>query len=72
VNSPATAPTPGTVNSGSGGGGGYTPNFGAAGGSGIVIVRYAGSPRATGGTITQVGGYTIHTFTSSGHLVVFA
>lgn len=36
------------------------------GGPGIVIVRYAGTPVATGGTITQVGGYTIHTFTSNG------
>jgi len=25
-----------------------------------------GTPVATGGTITQVGGYTIHTFTSGG------
>jgi hypothetical protein len=39
---------------------------GAAGGSGIVIVRYLGSQRATGGTVTSSGGYTIHTFTSSG------
>jgi hypothetical protein len=44
----------------------------SAGGSGIVIVRYAGPPRATGGTITQSGGYTIHTFTTSGNLVVGA
>jgi hypothetical protein len=36
------------------------------GGPGIVIVKYAGAPVATGGTITQVGGYTIHTFTSGG------
>jgi len=36
------------------------------GGSGIVIIRYLGTPVATGGTITQVGGYTIHTFTTSG------
>jgi hypothetical protein len=43
---------------------------GQAGGSGIVIVRYRGSPRATGGTITQADGYTIHTFTTSGNLVV--
>jgi hypothetical protein len=33
---------------------------------GIVIIRYAGAPRATGGTVTQVGGFTIHTFYSSG------
>jgi hypothetical protein len=42
----------------------------SSGGSGIVIVRYLGPPRATGGTITQSGGYTIHTFTTSGNLVV--
>jgi hypothetical protein len=34
--------------------------------SGIVIVRYPGLPAATGGTITYLNGYTIHTFTSSG------
>jgi hypothetical protein len=57
---------------------GYSNNMGAgaAGGSnngvsnngtaGIVIIRYVGTPLATGGTITQSGGYTIHTFTSSG------
>jgi hypothetical protein len=36
------------------------------GGSGIVILRYIGSQRGTGGTITSAGGYTIHTFTTSG------
>jgi hypothetical protein len=39
---------------------------GAAGGSGIVIIRYLGSTQATGGTITSAGGYTYHTFLSSG------
>jgi hypothetical protein len=40
---------------------------GGAGGSGVVIIRYAGSvQRATGGTVTITGGYVIHTFTSSG------
>jgi hypothetical protein len=69
----------GTANSGGGGGGGsfeddgtpFSAN-GKAGGSGIVIVRYRGAPRATGGTITQADGYTIHTFTTSGNLVVGA
>ncbi len=42
-------------------------NFTAeSGGQGIVVVKYLGTPAATGGTITQVGGYTIHTFTASG------
>jgi len=36
------------------------------GGSGVVILRYIGTPRGTGGTITQSSGYTIHTFTTSG------
>jgi hypothetical protein len=55
----------GTNTGGGGGGGGHQCN-GGAGGSGIVIVRYYGSQQATGGTITSSGGYTIHTFTSSG------
>ena len=60
-----------TANTGSGGGaGGSTAGSaaGGAGGSGIVIVKYLGAPHATGGTITQIDGYTIHTFTSSGTL----
>jgi hypothetical protein len=57
----------GGANSGGGGGGGtHAYSVGGNGGSGIVIVRYAGSQKATGGTITSSGGYTIHTFTSSG------
>jgi hypothetical protein len=57
--------TSGTTNTG-GGGGGTSSGSGGNGGSGIVIVRYAGSQRGTGGTITSSGGYTYHTFTSSG------
>jgi hypothetical protein len=45
---------------------------GSAGGSGIVIIRYVGSARATGGTITTSGGYTIHEFTTSGTFTVTA
>ena len=59
----------GTANTGSGGGGanGGGNSNGGNGGSGIVIVRYPGPQKATGGnTITTIGGYTIHTFTSSG------
>ena len=59
----------GTVNSGGGAGGsGYVTSYpgGASGGSGIVVVKYLGSQRGTGGTVTTSGGYTIHTFTSSG------
>jgi hypothetical protein len=39
------------------------------GGSGIVIIRYAGAQKGTGGTVTSAGGYTYHTFTSSGTFV---
>ena len=57
--------TAGSPNTG-GGGGGTDPGTGGAGGSGIVIVRYPGSQRASGGTVTFVAGHTIHTFTTSG------
>jgi hypothetical protein len=61
------------VNSGGGGGagsywaanGGWSTGSGA-GGSGRVLVRYAGIPLATGGTITQSGGYTTHQFLTAG------
>ena len=64
-------PNNGTINTGGGGGGGTLntgggDGSGGSGGSGIVIVRYPGLPAATGGTITYLNGYTIHTFTSSG------
>lgn len=55
------------ANTGGGGGGGtHAYSVGGNGGSGVVIIRYYGSQKATGGTITSSGGYTIHTFTSSG------
>ena len=51
-----------------GGGGGTDPESDVAGngGSGIVIIRYLGNPIATGGTVSQSGGNTIHTFTQIG------
>lgn len=58
--------SPGTGIGSGGGGGGYT-HSGGDGTDGIVIVRYAGGQRATGGTITTVGGYTIHTFSNTGN-----
>ena len=68
--SAGTVGNPGGTNTGGGGGGGNWNNAnGAAGGSGIVIIRYQGTQRATGGTITSNSGYTIHTFTSSGSFV---
>lgn len=60
-------PQPGVANTGSGGGGGgRNGSGGGVGGSGIVIVRYYGPQRATGGTVTTWNGYTIHTFTTVG------
>jgi hypothetical protein len=52
---------------GSGGGGGGSSQNSGAGANGICIIRYGGAPVASGGTITQTGGYTYHTFTSSGN-----
>jgi hypothetical protein len=61
----------GTANTGGGGGGNFnTPSdAGGQGGSGIVIISYAGSTQLmAGGTVTISGGNVIHTFTSSGYL----
>ena len=59
----ATANTGGGAG-GSGGGGG---NGGGTGGSGIVVLRYAGTvQKGSGGSVSTSGGYTYHTFTSSG------
>jgi hypothetical protein len=57
----------GGQNTGGGGGGStHYESVGGNGGSGIVIVRYSGGAKGTGGTISTSGGYTTHTFTSSG------
>jgi len=70
VNQAATAAS---ANTGSGGGAGHphgSPgNVGASGGSGVVILRYSGEQRATGGTVTSDGGYTYHRITSSGNFI---
>ncbi len=61
----------GETHSGGGGGGGADNLINGTvragnGGSGIVIVRYPGTQKATGGsTINYIDGYTIHVFTSS-------
>jgi hypothetical protein len=60
--------TAGTANTGGGGGGSGASASGAAGGSGIVIISYTGAQQFGGGTVTSVGGNTIHTFTTSGVL----
>ena len=59
----------GTQNTGGGGGAASSVGAGGNGGSGIIKFRYTGTPRATGGTITQDGGFTYHEFTSSGRLI---
>lgn len=61
-------PTDGAPNSG-GGGGGQSSNYaatGGSGGSGIVVIRYLGPQRATGGAVTQYDGYTYHRFDTPG------
>jgi hypothetical protein len=56
-----------TTNRGGGGGGAaVSASTGGAGSSGIVIIRYIGAQKGTGGTVTSSGGYTYHTFTTSG------
>jgi hypothetical protein len=69
--------TDGAANTGGGGGGaggtgsGQTEANGGNGGSGVVIIAYpTGAITATGGTVTTVGGNTIHTFDSSGTFTV--
>jgi hypothetical protein len=32
----------------------------------VVIIAYPGSQQGSGGTVTSAGGWTYHTFTSSG------
>lgn len=70
----------GTIAGGSQGSGFGFGNVGASGPDGesdgqngfggVVIIRYPGPQRATGGTITTVGSDTVHTFTSSGTFTV--
>lgn len=58
---------------GNGGAGGFsspagtfTPRDATSGSAGVIIIKYAGEEiKAEGGTITQSGGYTYHTFTSA-------
>jgi hypothetical protein len=58
----------GTANTGGGGGGGYSTSVAGNGGSGIVIISYLGAQQFGGGVVTSSGGYTIHTFNTSGTL----
>ena len=65
---PGGTATAGCANTGGGGGGAAAGRAqgGQNGGSGIVIIRYFGSQKGFGGSITSSGGYTYHTFTTSG------
>lgn len=56
--------TPGEDGTGQGGAGGYGMGIpaGGLGGSGKFAWAYPGARKATGGTITSFGGWTIHTF----------
>ena len=58
----------GLANTGGGGGGRYYIGGMASGGSGVVVITYPTGSLigALGGTITTVGGMTIHTFNASG------
>lgn len=59
----------GGANTGGGGGGGshyFANNKGGDGGSGIVVIRYRGSQKADGGTVSTWNGYTIHKYTTVG------
>ena len=64
TNTPATAATNGTPNTGGGGGGTRDTGPPGNGGTGIVIIRYPGAQRGSGGTVSSSGGYTYHTFLS--------
>ena len=61
----ATAGQACTGGGGGGAGSGYLQG-GQAGGSGVVIIRYFGGTRASGGTITSCNGYTYHKFGAAG------
>jgi hypothetical protein len=67
---PTAQGTAGTANTGGGAGAsGYSNQDGVNGGSGVVIISYAGATQQmAGGTVTISGGNVIHTFTSSGYL----
>jgi hypothetical protein len=61
----------GLANTGGGGGGRYYIGGLASGGSGVVVITYPTGSLigALGGTITTVGGMTIHTFNASGTFI---
>jgi hypothetical protein len=61
----------GLGSTGGGGGGNNTPSPSGSGGSGVAILRYSASvARASGGNISQSGGFQYHTFLTSGTFTV--
>ena len=70
----ASGNNPGIAGTANLGGGGGAASFqsayvaGGNGGSGIVIISYLGAQQFGGGVVTSSGGYTIHTFNTSGTL----
>jgi len=69
----SSAASSGTANTGGGGGGSENAASSGSGGSGVVIIRYPGSTRGSGGSVTAGGSttpgssyYTVHVFNSSG------
>lgn len=62
----STSGSAGTSNTGTGGGGGSASEGAYNGGSGVVIIRYLGAQRGSGGTYSTANGYSIHKFTASG------
>jgi hypothetical protein len=51
---------------GAGGGGAGSSQTGGRGFQGIVIIRYPGEQKATGGSVTSSEGFTVHTCTGAG------
>ena len=60
-----------TAGRASGGGGGGANGYGAggSGSAGILFLRYLGSQRGTGGTVTTSGNFTIHSYTGTSTFV---
>lgn len=68
-NTSSSVGTSGAANTGGGAGGSAGTGNTPSGGSGIVIIRYPGSTQImTGGTVSFITGYVVHTFTGSGTL----
>jgi hypothetical protein len=51
---------------------GNSGNASSNGSDGLVYFKYRGTPRAVGGTISQTGGYTYHTFTVSSTITFYS